>query len=123
MRTLFLAAALLSGTAASAQLRPDQAAFRGLYKELIETNTTVSAGSCTLAAERMAARMKAASTAAVFAPPPPPVYSAPVAARGGERLYTAGNLPQSSGVKAEYANSGRWIASPAIAKTADVNTQ
>lgn len=70
-----------------------------------------------------AARMKAASTAAAFAPPPPPVYSAPVAARGGERLYAAGNLPQSSGVKAEYANSGRWIASPAIAKTADVNTQ
>jgi acetylornithine deacetylase/succinyl-diaminopimelate desuccinylase-like protein len=60
MRTLFLAAALLSGTAASAQLRPDQAAFRGLYKELIETNTTVSAGSCTLAAERMATRLKAA---------------------------------------------------------------
>jgi acetylornithine deacetylase/succinyl-diaminopimelate desuccinylase-like protein len=63
MRTLFLAAALLSGTAASAQLRPDQAAFRGLYKELIETNTTVSAGSCTLAAERMATRLKAAGFA------------------------------------------------------------
>src|SRR6202795_3074328 len=33
--------------------------FRGLYKELVETNTTLSAGSCTLAAERMAARLKA----------------------------------------------------------------
>jgi acetylornithine deacetylase/succinyl-diaminopimelate desuccinylase-like protein len=43
-----------------ANLRPDQAAFRGLYKELVETNTTLSAGSCTLAAERMAARLKAA---------------------------------------------------------------
>ncbi|HEX3912947.1 MAG TPA: M20/M25/M40 family metallo-hydrolase [Steroidobacteraceae bacterium] len=32
--------------------------FRGLYKELVETNTTLSAGSCTLAAERMAARLK-----------------------------------------------------------------
>jgi len=31
-----------------------------LYKELVETNTTLSAGSCTLAAERMAARLKAA---------------------------------------------------------------
>jgi acetylornithine deacetylase/succinyl-diaminopimelate desuccinylase-like protein len=41
-------------------LRPDQTAFRGLYKELVETNTTLSAGSCTLAEERMAARLKAA---------------------------------------------------------------
>jgi acetylornithine deacetylase/succinyl-diaminopimelate desuccinylase-like protein len=35
-------------------------AFRSLYKELVETNTTLSSGSCTLAAERMAARLKAA---------------------------------------------------------------
>ena len=50
------------GPAALAQeaLRPDQAAFRSLYKELVETNTTLSAGSCTLAAERMAARLRAA---------------------------------------------------------------
>ena len=34
--------------------------FRDLYKELVETNTTLSAGSCTLAAERMAARLRAA---------------------------------------------------------------
>jgi hypothetical protein len=34
--------------------------FRALYKELVETNTTLSAGSCTLAAERMASRLKAA---------------------------------------------------------------
>src|ERR1700676_2315568 len=33
--------------------------FREVYKELVETNTTLSAGSCTLAAERMAARLKA----------------------------------------------------------------
>jgi acetylornithine deacetylase/succinyl-diaminopimelate desuccinylase-like protein len=41
-------------------LRPDQAAFRELYKELVETNTTLSAGSCTLAAERIAAHLKSA---------------------------------------------------------------
>jgi acetylornithine deacetylase/succinyl-diaminopimelate desuccinylase-like protein len=41
-------------------LRTDQAAFLTLYKELVETNTTLSAGSCTLAAERMAAHLKAA---------------------------------------------------------------
>jgi acetylornithine deacetylase/succinyl-diaminopimelate desuccinylase-like protein len=37
-----------------------EAQFRDLYKELIETNTTLSAGDCTLAAARMAARLKAA---------------------------------------------------------------
>jgi acetylornithine deacetylase/succinyl-diaminopimelate desuccinylase-like protein len=41
-------------------LRPDQVAFRALYKELVETNTTLSVGSCTLAAERLAAHLKAA---------------------------------------------------------------
>ena len=44
----------------AAEIRPDQVEFRGLYKELVETNTTISSGSCTLAAERMAARLKAA---------------------------------------------------------------
>src|ERR1700744_3676933 len=34
--------------------------FRELYKELVETNTTASSGSCTLAAERMMTRLKAA---------------------------------------------------------------
>ncbi len=40
-----------------------EAAFRELYKELVETNTSLSVGSCTLAAERMAARLKAAGFA------------------------------------------------------------
>lgn len=46
--------------AAEAPLRPDQAAFRETYEELVETNTTLSEGSCTLAAQRMAARLKGA---------------------------------------------------------------
>ena len=41
-------------------LRPDQVAFRSLYKELVETNTTLSAGSCTAAAELIAGHLKAA---------------------------------------------------------------
>jgi acetylornithine deacetylase/succinyl-diaminopimelate desuccinylase-like protein len=45
---------------AAAQTRPDQIKFRELYKELVETNTTLSSGSCTLAAQRMGARLKAA---------------------------------------------------------------
>jgi acetylornithine deacetylase/succinyl-diaminopimelate desuccinylase-like protein len=68
IRTM-LAALLLLGGAANAMaqtpagvraLRPDQAQFRALYQELVETNTTLSAGDCTLAAQRMAAHLKAA---------------------------------------------------------------
>ena len=59
------AAFLLLGVSAAAladttTLSPDKVAFRALYKELVETNTTLSSGSCTLAAERMAAHLKAA---------------------------------------------------------------
>jgi len=59
-----LAAAFLANAATAAEetapLRPDQVAFRALYKELVETNTTYSSGDCTLAAHRMGARLKAA---------------------------------------------------------------
>ena len=37
-----------------------EAQFRELYKELVETNTSLSTGSCTLAAERLATRLRAA---------------------------------------------------------------
>src|SRR3954453_3122662 len=64
MRLALFAASLLAAAAAAApslaQPSPDEAQFRATYKELVETNTTLSAGSCTLAAERMAARLKAA---------------------------------------------------------------
>jgi acetylornithine deacetylase/succinyl-diaminopimelate desuccinylase-like protein len=54
-------AALLAASPAAAQpLRPDQAEFRALYKELVETNTTLSEGDCTLAAKRMLDRLAAA---------------------------------------------------------------
>jgi acetylornithine deacetylase/succinyl-diaminopimelate desuccinylase-like protein len=53
-------AAAFAQEAPMTPLRPDQVAFLALYKELVETNTTLSAGSCTLAAERLASHMKAA---------------------------------------------------------------
>ena len=56
-------AACLTLPAAAQSPRPDQAQFRDIYKELVETNTTLSSGSCTLAAQRMAARLKAAGFA------------------------------------------------------------
>jgi acetylornithine deacetylase/succinyl-diaminopimelate desuccinylase-like protein len=43
-----------------AQTAPGQPRFRALYKELVETNTTLSSGSCTPAAQKMAAHLKAA---------------------------------------------------------------
>ncbi len=43
-----------------APLRPDQTTFFALYKELVETNTTLSAGNCTAAAERIATHLRAA---------------------------------------------------------------
>ena len=55
--------AVLAGVyaaSAGAAARPDQLEFRELYRELIETNTSHSVGSCTLAAEKMAARLRAA---------------------------------------------------------------
>jgi acetylornithine deacetylase/succinyl-diaminopimelate desuccinylase-like protein len=54
-------------------VQPDRAAFRELYRELVETNTTASSGDCTLAARRMADRLRRAgypdSDLNVFVPP------------------------------------------------------
>ena len=44
-------------------LRPDQQRFFELYKQLVETDTSVTTGSCTQAAAQIAARMKAAGFA------------------------------------------------------------
>ncbi len=65
-RLALLAATALLGTApalakpAPAAAPADTAAFRALYKELVETDTSFPGGSCTTAAEQLAARMKAA---------------------------------------------------------------
>ena len=54
----------ISGRAAAQDaLRPDQLKFREIYKELVETNTSLSVGSCTLAAAMMGARLTAAGYA------------------------------------------------------------
>jgi len=63
MRSLLAAAIVTSltpPTSALTDLRPDQQRFRALFKELIETNTTLSAGDCTLAARKIAAHLKTA---------------------------------------------------------------
>lgn len=68
---LALAAAALVALPVAAQvptgtmdaLRPDQKDFFALYKELVETDTTVTNGNCTQAAAQIAARLKAAGFA------------------------------------------------------------
>ena len=64
MKRLVLAAATFLSFSALAAPPQDTPAgeqrFKALYKELVETNTSLSVGSCTLAAERMAAHLKAA---------------------------------------------------------------
>ena len=49
--------------AVAQQMTPERQAFFGLYKELVETNTSLSVGSCTQAASQIAARLKAAGYA------------------------------------------------------------
>jgi hypothetical protein len=68
MKTGMIVLAALTATAAMAQedkpygaLRPDQAAYRALYKEMLETNTTPTTGSCTEAAAKIAGHLKEAS--------------------------------------------------------------
>lgn len=60
--TIGLAAGLVLTPAAQAQapLTPDQTRFRALYKELVETDTSVTTGSCTALADRIAGHLHAA---------------------------------------------------------------
>ena len=58
--TATLSAATLLASAAGAQSRPDQKPFFDLYKQLVETNTSLSVGSCTQAASQIAERLKTA---------------------------------------------------------------
>jgi len=68
LRNLLAGLALVSSASAglsqpapaSPVVRPDQAEFKALYQELVETNTALSAGDCTLAAKRMADHLRAA---------------------------------------------------------------
>jgi acetylornithine deacetylase/succinyl-diaminopimelate desuccinylase-like protein len=89
-KTFLLTAAALSALAAtSAKAQSaDETAFRGLYKELVEINTTASVGSCTAAAEAMGARLKAAgfpeADVKVLAPAEHPKFGALVATLRGK---------------------------------------
>lgn len=65
MRALAVSLAMLalSAAARAEELTPERAAFRALYEELVEIDTSEASGSCTRAAEAMAARLRAAGYA------------------------------------------------------------
>jgi acetylornithine deacetylase/succinyl-diaminopimelate desuccinylase-like protein len=54
----WLAVLAAAGAAHGAALTPVQQQMRSIYQELVETNTTNSVGSCTVAAQKMAKRLK-----------------------------------------------------------------
>ena len=60
--TAFCATALTlwTGMPAAAQTRPDQVEFRALYKELVETDSSITTGSCTAEADKIEAHLRAA---------------------------------------------------------------
>jgi acetylornithine deacetylase/succinyl-diaminopimelate desuccinylase-like protein len=60
MKGALLLLTAMAATAHAADLSPEQKQLRGIYQELVETNTTNSVGSCTLAAQRMAKHLKSA---------------------------------------------------------------
>jgi acetylornithine deacetylase/succinyl-diaminopimelate desuccinylase-like protein len=89
-RATIIAAAIATifSTASMAQtLAPDETAFRDLYKQLVEINTTRSVGSCTQAAEAMRAHLLAAGIPAadmqILAPPDRPKDGALIAVLHG----------------------------------------
>lgn len=55
-----IALAPLAAAAQAPPPRPDQAAFRAIHQEPVETNTELSDGGCTAAAAKMGARLKSA---------------------------------------------------------------
>lgn len=78
-----LTAGLAQAAPATKPVSADEQAFRALYKQLVEINTTLSVGSCTAAAEAMAARLAAAGLAKtdmqILAPPDRPKDGALIA--------------------------------------------
>jgi acetylornithine deacetylase/succinyl-diaminopimelate desuccinylase-like protein len=85
---LGLSIAVLIGSTSFAQAPPpDDMAFRALYKQLVEINTTRSVGSCTQAAEAMRARLLASKIPAadtqILAPPDRPKDGALIAVLHG----------------------------------------
>jgi acetylornithine deacetylase/succinyl-diaminopimelate desuccinylase-like protein len=109
------ALAILPVAAAAQTLTPDQQNFFGLYKELVETNTSLSSGSCTQAAEQIAARLKAAGYAdkdiTLFATPEHPKEGGIVAVLAG-RDKTAKPMLLLGHLDVVEAKRADWVRDP-----------
>src|SRR5258707_4070691 len=92
---VILAAAALVGAVPGARADGGEQRFRDLYKELVETNTSLSAGDCTLAANRMATHLKAAG----FADGDLTIFTAPGHPKeGGLVAVLAGKDPKAKAI-------------------------
>jgi acetylornithine deacetylase/succinyl-diaminopimelate desuccinylase-like protein len=81
------AVALFTAASTAQAPPPDEVAFRALYKQLVEINTTRSVGSCTEAAQAMRAHLQGAGIPAadmqILAPPDRPMDGALIAVLHG----------------------------------------
>ena len=119
IRGVIIVSHLLTAALAAALAVPaagqtaDVTAFRALYKELVETNTTHSVGDCTLAAQRMAARLQAAGYAAadlnVFVPDGLPKDGGLIATLKGSGAGTLLLLAHLDVVEAKHED---WVREP-----------
>lgn len=97
---------------------PERAAFRALYQVLVETNTTLSSGSCTEAAEKMAARLRAAglpeSDVRVVVAPDHPKEGSLVAVLRGPRKSKAKGLLLLAHIDVVEARREDWARDPFV---------
>jgi len=109
-----LAIALATG-ATAAPSTPEEQAFRDIYKQLVETNTTLSANNCNGATNAMAARLKAAGYADadihLIAPPDRPTKSNLVAVLHGADKNAKGLLLLAH-IDVVEAKRADWVRDP-----------
>jgi acetylornithine deacetylase/succinyl-diaminopimelate desuccinylase-like protein len=113
----FIASAALAQvpTGQMGPLRPDQQQFRDLYEELVETDTSITTGDCTKAAEQLAARFKAAglpeANVTVFVEPSHPKEGGVVAVYPGTSTKLAPMLLLAH-IDVVAANRADWERDP-----------
>jgi acetylornithine deacetylase/succinyl-diaminopimelate desuccinylase-like protein len=100
-----------------ATVRPDQLAFRALYKELVEINTTLSVGSCTRAAEAMGKRLTdagypAADVQVIVAPDHPREGNLVAVLHGSDPK--AGAMLLLAHIDVVEANAADWTRDPFV---------
>ena len=117
-KTILMTAAAIAALALTGAARAqtaDETAFRGLYKELVEINTTASVGSCTAAAQAMGARLKSAgfpdSDVQVLAPAEFPAFGALVATLHGKDPKAAAILLMAH-IDVVEAKREDWVRDP-----------